>query len=158
MDKQLIIDTEKCTGCSLCEMICALNKTGLCHPSLARIKVWREEKQGQYIPLVCQHCCQPLCAEACLMNAISKDRDTGITIRNLQACIACRACQAACPFEGSRYDYLQEVVVNCDLCGGDPQCVKYCPFGALQYVRLQDSLNSWRRQEAERRVVNDSGR
>ena len=24
--------------------------------------------------------------------------------------------------------------MKCDLCGGDPQCVKYCEFGALEFV------------------------
>ena len=25
----------------------------------------------------------------------------------------------------------------CTLCGGDPQCVKRCPFGALSYVEVR---------------------
>ena len=29
----------------------------------------------------------------------------------------------------------------CTLCGGDPQCVKYCPFDALSYVVMDDNRN-----------------
>jgi ferredoxin len=27
----------------------------------------------------------------------------------------------------------------CTLCGGDPQCVKYCPYDALSYIEMDDS-------------------
>jgi Fe-S-cluster-containing hydrogenase component 2 len=29
-------------------------------------------------------------------------------------------------------------VVKCDLCEGDPYCVKYCETGAIQYVDIED--------------------
>lgn len=151
MRKQLVIDSTKCTGCGLCEMACAISKTGQCQPYLARIKVWREETLGMFVPMTCQQCMEPPCATACLMNVISKDPDTGITVRRLDACIACRACQVACPFEASNYDYLQEVVVNCDHCGGNPECVKYCPFGAIQYISTTAVLDSKRSTEAAKR-------
>lgn len=86
------------------------------------------------------------------MNVITKDPETGLTIRKLDGCIACRACQVACPFEASHYDYLAEVVVNCDHCGGSPECVKYCPSGALEYVDLNEVLDNWRLVEAQRRI------
>ena len=152
MNKQLIIDSTKCTGCGLCQMACAIKQHRLCEPSLARIRIWREETRGIFIPMVCQQCEDPPCAAGCLMNIITKDPVTGLTIRNLDACIACRACQVACPFEASHYDYVREVVVNCDHCEGSPECVQYCPTGALQYGSLNEVLDNCRQAEALRRV------
>lgn len=152
MKKQLIADAEKCTGCGLCELVCAVNRAGVCHTSLARLSIWRDETGGIFIPMICRQCDGAPCIEACLMNIITKDPVTGITVRNEDKCIGCRACQVACPFEASRYDYLRDVVVNCDHCGGDPMCVKYCPTGALQYIHLCESLES-RRNDAARRCV-----
>jgi anaerobic carbon-monoxide dehydrogenase iron sulfur subunit len=152
MNKQLIIDSAKCTGCGLCQIACAITKKQQCEPSLARIKIWREETQGLFIPMVCQQCENSPCADACLMNIIIKNPVTGVTIRNLDACIACRACQVACPFEASHYDYLQEAVVNCDLCDGSPECVQYCPTGALKYGFLNEVLDDCRHVEALRRI------
>ena len=28
--------------------------------------------------------------------------------------------------------------MKCDLCDGDPQCVKYCEFGALEFVEADE--------------------
>lgn len=151
MNRQIIIDAAKCTGCGICQMVCSVIRTGQCEPSLARIKIWREEKMGMFFPMTCQQCVDPPCASACLMNVISKDGASGITVRRLEGCIGCRACQAACPFEACSYNHLQDVVVNCDHCGGDPQCVKYCPFGALQYGDLIAVVDEGRNAEAIRR-------
>jgi Fe-S-cluster-containing hydrogenase component 2 len=153
MNRYLMIDFTKCTGCGLCQMVCAINKTRQCDPSLARIKIWREETRGVFIPMTCQQCVEPSCASACLMNVITKDPLTGVTIRKLDNCIGCRACQMACPFEACTYDHLLEVVVNCDHCGGDPECVKICPTGALQYLHLKESLDCRRDAEALRRTA-----
>lgn len=150
MKRQLWIDADKCTGCGTCELVCAIGKTGQCQPYHARISVWRLEKQGIYLPMTCQQCEDPPCAAACLMNVISKEEGSGLTVRRLEACIGCRACQAACPFEGCTYDYIEDVVVNCDHCGGNPQCARYCPEGALIYAELEEFLEL-KRLEAGRR-------
>jgi len=42
-------------------------------------------------------------------------------------------CTIACPFGASVYDPVLDMIAKCDLCGGDPQCVKLCPSGALTY-------------------------
>lgn len=153
MQKQLLVNSELCTGCGLCELACAIKKTGQCYPALARIKVWREETRRIFIPLTCQQCVEAPCANACLMNLIHKDLNTGLTIRQLEMCIGCRTCQAACPFEAAVYDYLQDVVVNCDHCGGHPECVKYCPTGALQYGDFSVTVDYYRSTEAAKRII-----
>jgi Fe-S-cluster-containing hydrogenase component 2 len=33
-----------------------------------------------------------------------------------------------------RYDTIRRKVFKCDLCDGDPQCAKFCPQKALQFV------------------------
>lgn len=156
MSRQVIIEAGKCTGCGLCELACAIQKTGRCLPGLARIAIWRDEALGVQAPLTCLQCENPPCAAACLMNVIGKDPASGLTVRRLESCIGCRACQAACPFEGCVYDYEEDVVVNCDHCGGDPQCVKYCPEGALRYSDPDETLEL-RRNDAAARWIAESG-
>ena len=73
MNKQLIVDAGKCTGCGLCQIACAINKTGQCEPSLARIKIWREETAGA----VCTHDLPAVCGSALrqgLFNECDKQR------------------------------------------------------------------------------------
>jgi Fe-S-cluster-containing hydrogenase component 2 len=35
-------------------------------------------------------------------------------------------------------DRVKKVAVTCDLCGGDPTCVKFCPTGALLYLSSEE--------------------
>ena len=32
------------------------------------------------------------------------------------------------------WDDTYNVIQKCDLCGGEPRCVPFCPTGALQYL------------------------
>ena len=45
---------------------------------------------------------------------------------NEEKCIGCLACVDACPFGAIQINPDGDVL-KCDLCGGDPVCVKYCP-------------------------------
>lgn len=137
MEKVIQVDIEKCVGCRTCEVVCSLKKTGRVYPSRARIKVVRFEKRGEfhnYVPMVCQQCSTPLCMDACPLNAISKDSKTGAMIINKEACVGCRVCTVACPIGGVSLDPVENVAFKCDLCDGDPECVKYCEPQAISYV------------------------
>ena len=43
-------------------------------------------------------------------------------------------CIVACPFGAIMYDADRKRVIKCELCEGDPQCVRLCPTGALAFL------------------------
>lgn len=151
--KVLSVDIEKCTGCKTCEEVCSLKNTGRVQPSRSRIKVIRYEKRGEYhnyIPMVCQQCSTPLCMEACPTNAISRNETTGAMIVDQDACVGCRVCSMACPIGGISIDPVSNTAFKCDLCGGDPECVKYCDVEALTYVSLDKLDQSMKRSKSSK--------
>lgn len=153
MNKAVVINAELCNGCGICELVCALSTTGQWHPSLSRIKILADGQENLYLPLTCIHCINPPCATACLMNVIKKDPETGLTIRDEASCIGCRACEINCPFGACVYDYIEEIVVNCDLCGGNPACVQHCPTGALNFMEIEEMMGRRREKTAHEQVV-----
>lgn len=142
--KVLSVDIEKCTGCKTCETVCSLRNTGRVQPARSRIKVISFEKRGEYhnfIPMVCQQCSTPLCMEACPTGAISRNETTGAMVVDEDKCVGCKVCSIACPIGGVSIDPVSNVAFKCDLCDGDPECVKYCDIEAISYVSL-DKLDS----------------
>jgi carbon-monoxide dehydrogenase iron sulfur subunit len=141
----IVIDPELCAGCSICMAVCSLSHNGAVSPELSGIQVMCFPREGAVVNSnVCQHCKGPECLYACPTGAIYIDEATGARVIDPEKCIGCRLCQEACPNKKSdphyygdglspiRYDAENNVCFKCDLCGGDPLCVKYCPFGALR--------------------------
>lgn len=149
MNKALGVDQELCSGCGLCQSGCNLKKTGMAGLSAAGVSVARPAA-GEGIVLACNHCEEPLCVTACLMEAITKSPD-GLVARNEEACIGCQSCVVMCPWEACRHDDRRDVAVSCDLCGGEPYCVSLCPTCALTLAAPGDVSRN-RRQAAVRRL------
>jgi len=53
-----------------------------------------------------------------------------------------------CPFGGSSWDAEEGIILRCDLCKGDPVCVKLCPTGALEYVTITKYILLRKRESA----------
>ena len=134
MHKSLNIDPGKCTGCLQCELACSLDNEDAFNPSKSRIKVFRFEDKGRFVPYTCTQCAEAWCAEACPTNAISVDRATGAKVVDDGLCVGCKVCTIACPFGTINYNADTGKVVKCDLCGGDPECARACPTDAITYV------------------------
>jgi Fe-S-cluster-containing dehydrogenase component len=94
----------------------------------------------------CMHCVDPSCASVCPVSAMTKDPVTGIVHYNLEACIGCRYCVAACPFGVPRftYDTPTPKITKCQLCeprlaqGKMPACAEVCPTGATLFGKVKD--------------------
>jgi carbon-monoxide dehydrogenase iron sulfur subunit len=150
MEKVLMIDYEKCTGCRLCELVCSVMHDGISNPARSRIKVMKWESEGIYVPVSCQQCEDAPCMNVCPTKAISHDEDTGALLVNYNKCIGCRSCMAVCPFGAMNYNVIDKKVFKCDLCGGDPQCAKFCEVHAVSFVDA-DRVSTFKKRDAAER-------
>lgn len=151
MRRMLVVTPQKCTGCRICEQMCSFHHTGTFNPALSRIKVVRWETDGIDVPMTCFQCEEPLCAQACPTHAIYRDQATGAMKTRDSACMHCRFCVMACPFGGTSVGS-EGRIIRCDLCEGDPSCVRFCQTGALAFVRMDLADASRKREEAGRLV------
>ncbi len=138
MAKVLFIDYEKCTGCRLCELVCAVSHDGISNPARSRIRVLKWEAEGTYIPMACQQCQDAPCLNVCPVKAISRDEELGRVSVDYDACIGCRSCVSVCPFGAMHFNSTDRQVLKCDVCDGDPQCVRFCEVKALEFVEADD--------------------
>jgi anaerobic carbon-monoxide dehydrogenase iron sulfur subunit len=134
MEKIILVDHEKCTGCRLCENVCSVQNEGVCNPQLARMKIVKYEWEGLQIPTICQQCEHPACMAVCPVKAISRDTQLGCIRIHQEKCIGCKLCLAYCPFGAITYNFDHKTVNKCEYCDGDPMCVKFCETKAIQFV------------------------
>ncbi len=151
----IVVDFNKCAGCRTCETACSsFNHTtvvdgkelpGLGNPSLSNIRVLPFNPDVD-VPVTCLMCEDAPCIAACPVEpgaktgwkALYRDGKLPVLHNDLERCIGCGSCAEAC-----RTKRVGAIVPNpesnkpertCTLCGGDPQCVKNCPYGALSHV------------------------
>ncbi|MEM1580891.1 MAG: 4Fe-4S dicluster domain-containing protein [Candidatus Bathyarchaeia archaeon] len=126
-----------CSGCRRCEIACSLSHEGKIWPEASRVRVFMLVP-GIEVPHLCAQCHDYPCVEACPTGALSTSKETGAVIVDRDKCTGCGACIRECP---GRIPFLHPSdgkAVICDLCGGDPQCVRVCQeakFDALWVVK-----------------------
>ena len=154
MDVQLglVIDQERCIGCEACTVACKNENQG--SVGFMRVRTQDTERKDMptgtfpllrmtFMPLVCNHCSQPPCADACPVDAIEKRQD-GVVVLDREACDGCRACVDACPYAAISFDEERETAEKCNLCvhrvdaGLAPFCVVCCEGQALYFGNLND--------------------
>jgi Fe-S-cluster-containing hydrogenase component 2 len=147
MQRSLRFDVGKCTGCLQCEIACSYAKEGLFNPAKSRIKVFHFHSEARFVPFTCTQCAEAWCAMTCPVDAIQVNDVTGAKEVNDKACVGCKVCTISCPFGAVNYDRATAKVVKCDLCAGDPECVKACPTQAIGFVDSNwtgyDKMREW---------------
>ena len=117
-------NSETCSGCKACQLVCALQNLKEINPAKAALNVrGRFPAPGRYYADLCTQCGE--CAKACPAEAIAlKAGAYRISRKN---CDRCLACVDSCPAglikvteEGYPYK-----CINCR------QCVEICPRDAL---------------------------
>ncbi len=164
----MVIDLKLCIACYACVVTCkAENATP---PGVFWGQV-QEREDGKYpsarrvfLPVLCNHCAEPLCVKACPTGATTQ-REDGIVVVDHDKCVGCRYCLIACPYQVRSYvdkirGYFEQgltpyeetgykkhrkgVVEKCTFCvdrvdkGLEPACVANCPTSCRHFGDLDD--------------------
>ncbi len=130
----IVVEEGRCSGCRACELACVARRDGRFGTAAARIRVVKVEAEGIDRPSLCRQCADAPCVAACPTEALRQNAADGRIEFIPDHCIACPACAAACPFDVAFIDPASGMPLICDLCVGDPACVKRCVTGALTHV------------------------
>jgi Fe-S-cluster-containing dehydrogenase component len=133
---RLTFDKDKCTDCRMCMQICSMNKLGRIAPAASCIQIERDRSEyfGDMGSRVCDMSRGRACVEACPEGALTYDPALDVVRFDAESCTECLACLDACSYV--RQDAKSGRIMICDLCDGDPMCVKWCPEGALSVEGL----------------------
>ena len=173
----MLYDSTLCIGCKACVAACKVANhmppegdiwdapLDLSPKTLNVIKAYRNgtaavkdrEIDGYaFIKRHCMHCVDPGCVSVCPVSAMRKDPESGVVTHHPDACIGCRYCVYACPYDVPKYELNNAFgqIRKCQLCsqrlakGQVPACVEVCPTGASLFGSRKELL-----AEAKRRIA-----
>lgn len=129
-----------CTGCRICEVACSLKHENIINPALSRIRIYQFFPGPIDIPVLCHRCLDHPCVDACPLSpsAIFVNEETGAIMIDESSCIGetCGMCAKACRHGGLAITFhsSKSHALVCDLCDGDPECVKVCSNDVLNFI------------------------
>ena len=174
----MLVDVNKCAGdCSACVVACKDENGWTGHDRPATDAQWIRKVNvknpatgaGYSLPVMCQHCENPPCADVCPTGASFKRAD-GIVLVDKHICIGCRYCMMACPYKARSFVHErvrgqkthaprgQGTVEACTMCvhrvdaGKIPACVEACNRegqGAFLFGDLNDASSDIAREVAK---------
>jgi len=149
--KMITTDLDRCVGCRNCEYACSFVQGGDFSSEQANIRVNIYPHERFIATMVCLQCETPYCLQICPSAAIRRSPETNAVVVDQRQCIGCRMCMQACPFGNIFFDAGRRAVRKCDLCDGDPNCVKFCMTQALDFIEMED-LPAQKRKDIDHRL------
>ena len=155
--KQIVLDVAKCTGCGQCVLTCAFKNVGRFDLNQSNIRIIQWEDICLSVPHLCQQCHDTPCIVKCPTDAIAVNAETGAIVIDNELCIQCGICVRECRYQVIHLDP-EGYPLTCDLCNGDPKCVKVCYPGALSFDEIPDEQREPLREYVEVLIDRASGK
>ena len=147
MQLGFVIDQSRCIGCHACTVACKAEN----NVPVGDFRTWVKYVEKGSFPAVrrhfavfrCNHCTNAPCVAICPVNALEKRTD-GVVDIDRDACIGCRACMQACPYDAIYLDEDTGAIGKCHFCAHKtekklaPACVSVCPEEAILYGDIHD--------------------
>jgi len=142
-----VIDLRKCIGCHACTIACKAEHDIPVGVNRCWVKTVEKgtfpETQRLFLPVLCNQCEDAPCMNICPTGALFRRRD-GIVDLNGAACIGCRACMVACPYDQLFIDPNTQTAEKCNFCANrvenqlQPACVSVCPTECRIFGDMED--------------------
>ena len=154
--KAFLFDSSVCNGCYCCQIACKDEHVDndwspYAYPQPDTGQFWlklEEFVRGtvpkvkvNYRPIMCQHCENPSCVDACKEDQAILRREDGLVIINPKKCSGCGKCLEACPYGVIYFNDQLNIAQKCTGCAHlidngwiEPRCVDVCPNKALKYI------------------------
>lgn len=136
----IIRTNEKCSGCLACELSCSFKHYGYFDRGKSRIRILHDEELSEIEIQQCVQCKERSCIEACSKGALSINGEFGYIVHNESTCIQCKKCFKGCQYSGIFWDDERNYPLICDLCKGDPECVKPCKLHDALRINKEENI------------------
>lgn len=157
-----IIDNRKCIGCHACTTACKQENEvplGVNRTWVKSVETGAYPNTRRHFQVTrCNHCANPPCVRICPVSAMYQRAD-GIVEFDPQACIGCKACLQACPYDAIYIDPEDGTAAKCHYCahrteiGLEPACVVVCPEHAIIAGDMDDPASEISRMLARESVT-----
>ena len=141
------IDLPKCIGCHACTIACKAEHDIPIGVNRCWVKTVEKgtfpDTRRFFLPVLCNQCEEAPCMNICPTNALFRRKD-GIVDLNGAACIGCKACMVACPYDQLFIDPNTRTAEKCNFCANrvenelKPACVSVCPTECRIFGDLDD--------------------
>lgn len=142
-----VIDLKKCIGCHACSIACKAEHdipVGVNRCWVKTVEKGRfPDAERLFLPVLCNQCTDAPCMNICPTSALFRRKD-GIVDLHGDACIGCKACMAACPYDQLFIDPNTRTAEKCNFCANrienqlQPACVSVCPTECRIFGDLDD--------------------
>jgi len=143
----MLIDLNTCIGCHACSVACKAEfdvPLGVFRDTVLYVEDGTYPAVTRhFIPVLCNHCEDAPCLDACPTDAITRLPDGQVVIEEGD-CNLNRFCMGACPYGAIYEDPEKGVAQKCTFCehrtavGQQPACVDACPTGCRVFGDLDD--------------------
>ena len=162
MNYGFLINNDTCIGCHACTTACKSEN----EVPLGVNRTWVKTVETGVYPNVtrsfqvtrCNHCANPPCVRICPVTAMYQ-REDGIVEFDPDACIGCKACLQACPYDAIYIDPDSGTAAKCHYCahrvdiGLEPACVVVCPEHSILAGDLDNPDSEISKAIAENKVT-----